>query len=423
MEDVIKRNNAIDKIRDITKEGKLIPFVGAGFSANIQGYPTWSQSVDQIKTRFAGCSAFPTDYLEAYQYAYWKAGEMIDGDILSRLEAGKKTLVNDILRGILQSPLEGLEERRRTLDKKAFDKELEQHDLLRQFKKIYTTNWDRLIEYVCDVRDTRYESYYATIGMHPYGSKYHLNKEITSDNNIVKIIKYHGCISDKKGTSIIASTADYNERISSLYMHPLDQELYWDMREKTIMFIGYSLSDINIKYVMNQVLFEAWRQQDDKDPTQFYLIDFANSVELGDDELNNVLNYWSQCCKFSPVYLFEKSHVYHKIIKLRGDLATKNDKEHDNCITADSKTIKERLTECKAQLVDMAEDDKESFIPIHQMAGYVSDLETLIKSINNDESLLPKTLDLITTSLGSIIGRMRKESITNFLKYITSNNN
>ena len=50
MEDVIKRNNAIDRIRDITKEGKLIPFVGAGFSANIQGYPTWSQSVDRVVT-------------------------------------------------------------------------------------------------------------------------------------------------------------------------------------------------------------------------------------------------------------------------------------------------------------------------------------------------------------------------------------
>ena len=414
----IGREDALRAIKDAANAGRLIPFVGAGFSANIKGYPSWKESVKLLKKRIPGCGFFSDsdDFLEAYQYAYWyKGGDQ--ADVYKRLASGKNQLFDGFLGQTLMKPLKELEDRRIKTGIDVLKTDLRQHDLLTEFfNKIYTTNWDTLIEYTCKIKRREYGSYFAQIGEYSYGSKYRLNQDISTEVDKVKIIKYHGSIEDKTCTSIVASTADYHERISSLYVHPLDQELYWDMRENVIMFIGYSLSDINIKYVMNQVLFEAWRQKDVPYKSQFYLIDLACKKNPSE----SVVDYWRKCCEFTTVYLFEKDHVYNDLERIIQDWEQECGNKHNNCKRSHKPSFTKRLMECKTAIKDLGNVGKRKFIPILDPSSYIVEVEEIINKIDNRGiRVIPKEeRESIKFELYGLINKMRKEAITNFLEYI-----
>lgn len=308
----------IETIRKEVEAEKVIPFIGAGFSANL-GLPMWNEAVKRMfgklqKDYRIKVETFSNDNLEAFQYAYWAFGkkECPDAAISDMLVCGKKKLREDFLVEATKSPP--------VLGDDDFKRKYSQHiALVDRFKKIYTTNWDELIEVTCKKQKKKYKKYYAIIKDHAYGSKYQqieiesgaLDNDAQNDDGMIHIYKYHGCISDATASSLIASSADYHERIAVLNEHPLDQELYWDMREKSIMFIGYSLSDINIKYVINQVLFAAWRPNVTNHQSKFYVISFDYPPPKG----SKLLEYRNECVKIIPVYLFHKGHCYHRLIK------------------------------------------------------------------------------------------------------------
>lgn len=419
MSDNTNRNVVINAIKEKVREEKLIPFVGAGFSANIEGYPSWRRSVEMLEERCSGCKEFTNDFLEAYQYAYWESGKEVScKEVSTILDRGKKELRKSFLCPTLNKPIERL--KRQT--SMSLKNELKQHVLLvSNFKKIYTTNWDTLIEFTCNKARIPYKSHFAKIGRYSYGSKYYLNKEISNTSNTdkcVNIIKYHGCVTDKSATSIIASSADYHERISSLYVHPLDQELYWDMREKAIMFIGYSLNDVNIRYVMNQVLFEAWRQPNNPENATFYLI------ELGKPQMSKVLDYRHDCNMITPVYLFDENHFYHKVVKMKDDIENEKNRGetgwHNNCNSLqwkiDNNERRNRVNDIIATIENRYEhENKDGFLPLKNPDVYKDKLSQLmIINMQLDEGL--------DEELGELIKEMRREAIIRFLEYITNKN-
>ncbi|RLA71278.1 MAG: Sir2 family NAD-dependent protein deacetylase, partial [Epsilonproteobacteria bacterium] len=111
------------------------------------------------------------------------------------------------------------------------------------FPIIYTTNYDNSIEMA-----------------HKYYKKDFVKvasvKDIRCiDNNKKQIIKFHGDFSDDN--SIVLTESSYFDRLD--FDTPLDIKFRSDVLGKSILFIGYSLSDINIRFIFYK-LTKIWEE-------------------------------------------------------------------------------------------------------------------------------------------------------------------
>jgi hypothetical protein len=109
------------------------------------------------------------------------------------------------------------------------------------FPIIYTTNFDRNLE-------TAFELYGKDF------VKIVNAKDIARiREGVPQIVKFHGDFDDDK--SIVIAETDYMDRLS--FESPLDIKFRSDALGKTILFIGYSLSDLNIRFLLHR-LWKMW---------------------------------------------------------------------------------------------------------------------------------------------------------------------
>ncbi len=78
---------------------------------------------------------------------------------------------------------------------------------------------------------------------------------IHARNDDVQIVKFHGDFDDDN--SIVLTESSYFERLS--FESPLDIKLRADALGKTILFVGYSLSDINMRLLFYK-LHKLWQE-------------------------------------------------------------------------------------------------------------------------------------------------------------------
>ena len=122
-------------------------------------------------------------------------------------------------------------------------KESKIHEIIANsnFPLIYTTNYDRWIENAFEV----------------YGKPFHKIVNIGDlarvDDESTEIIKFHGDFEDDE--SIVLDETSYFKRLE--FETPLDIKLRSDILGKTVLFIGYSLSDINIRLLFYK-LSKMW---------------------------------------------------------------------------------------------------------------------------------------------------------------------
>lgn len=193
------------------KAKRLIPFVGAGFS-RVFNLPTWSELIDQV----AGHTGFDPEIARLY------------GDFLQLAE-------------FLYIQQNGLAKLRSELDK-IFNSpainvaKSEAHLLLTKLNAltIYTTNWDNIIERAFDHMSK------------PYNKIVTVHDLQNAKPGCTSIVKFHGDFSSNDD-SLIFTESSYFERLS--FESPLDILLRADMLGNTLLFVGYSLSDINIRYM------------------------------------------------------------------------------------------------------------------------------------------------------------------------------
>jgi hypothetical protein len=196
---------------DAAKAKRLIPFIGAGFS-RVFNLPTWSELIDQI----AGLTGFAPEIARLY------------GDFLQLAE-------------FLYIQHNGLAKLRSELDKvfnsSAIDVTTSKaHLLLPELMApvIYTTNWDNLIERsFTQVR----QQHNKIVTVHDL---LHANPDWPS------IVKFHGDFTSNDD-SLVFTESSYFARLD--FESPLDIRLRADMLGHTLLFLGYSLSDINIRYM------------------------------------------------------------------------------------------------------------------------------------------------------------------------------
>jgi SIR2-like domain len=111
------------------------------------------------------------------------------------------------------------------------------------FKTIYTTNYDRNIEASFDVCGQDFAKI-ANAG-----------DLARADPSQTHIIKFHGDFEDID--SLVITETDFFDRLR--FESALDIKLRADALDKTVLFIGYSMSDIHIRLLLHH-LWRTWQR-------------------------------------------------------------------------------------------------------------------------------------------------------------------
>jgi len=200
-------------IQDIVQKlrrNKLIPFVGAGMSKPL-GLPDWDDLVEEVAIR---TDQDPKtikeirDLLVAIEYLFIKGAADAD-DVLAKIVDKDPVPVS------------------RT------------HECLAAFDApvLYTTNWDNIIE-----------GTYDRLGK-PYNLVEKAADFLCIDSCRPIIIKYHGSLHHPH--TLVVTESDFYERFGT--DSPFDIRLRSDLMEKSLLFLGYSLRDYNVRYLWNRV--------------------------------------------------------------------------------------------------------------------------------------------------------------------------
>lgn len=242
--------NIPSTLLEAISQKKVVLFAGAGVSMNLN-LPSWGKLIEQIAAEL--CIEHELfeqqgNFLELAEFF-----EIQKGSINPLVDWMKKNfLVSD---GVIKAS--------------------EVHELIVQldFEKIYTTNYDNCIE---RAHDLFFKNYIKIAGPQDF-------HEIRQ--GVTQIIKYHGDLSDVN--SIVLTESSYFDRLS--LNHPLDLKLQSDTLGRSILFIGYSLSDIDVRYLLNRIQ-KQWngKIEDLHIPKSYVLLSKVTEVQKNILESRNI---------------------------------------------------------------------------------------------------------------------------------------
>lgn len=244
-------------IRDIANsiiEKKLVVFVGSGVSESI-GMAGWSKLTEDLakELQFDNKDIFTSlgDNLELSEYYSLEKSNYVKQIVkyfknhISIAEIEKK-IRNSIIYKIIANL---------------------------NIDTIYTTNYEDVIERAFNIHNPS-RNYYTMYDLET------LNKSKASD---VEIVKLHGDLNKPEG--IVLTQTSYYKRFD--FEDCLDIKLRNDLLTKSVLFIGYSFSDSNIKYMMHK-LNSTWEGQDMKcRPKSYIFLTENNPVQRKIIEKNN----------------------------------------------------------------------------------------------------------------------------------------
>jgi hypothetical protein len=195
-------------------------FVGAGVSMNL-GVPSWAELTAHIAARLghdpAEFARLGDDRTLAEYYAL-RAGSI--GALRSWMDvewhrdAERKVRASDIHRLIVEL----------------------------RFPVIYTTNYDRYLELAHDAYGVRYTKVSNLGGLAP------------PEPGVTQIVKFHGDFDDDG--SVVLTESSHFERLAP--DGPLDLKLRADLLGRVALFVGYSVSDVGVRYLLYR-LHKLWR--------------------------------------------------------------------------------------------------------------------------------------------------------------------
>lgn len=225
---------------DAANERKIIPFVGAGFSKNISAsMPNWREVMNIVAKALAydpDVLGLHGDYLQIAQYLKIR---------------GKEGVVYSDLQNLFHAPTMSVSASR-------------PHRLLPYIDTpaIFTTNWDYWIE-----RSFEYEgvSYVKVVNSRDFYERevvapglsvtaaplYDANRRarILREYPATTVVKFHGDFTDHQ--SIVFAEDKYFDRMA--FEDPLDIFLRSEILGRAVLFIGYSFTDRNIRFIWHRL--------------------------------------------------------------------------------------------------------------------------------------------------------------------------
>mgnify|MGYP001342048233 CR=1 FL=1 len=224
------------------RERRTILFVGAGVSMSI-GLPSWQSFIERMVSELE---------LEP---------ELVGGpDSTYQILAEYYRLKHGSI-----GPLRSWMDRNWAVPRERVAKS-RLHELIvtLDFPIIYTTNYDRNLETAFEIHGK------------PFVKVANARDLTKATDDVTQIIKYHGDFDDD--ASLVLAETDYFERLS--FDSPLDVKFRADALGRTILFIGYSMSDMNIRLLLHR-LWQTWRQSGyEKDrPRSFVFMPKPNEIQ------------------------------------------------------------------------------------------------------------------------------------------------
>jgi hypothetical protein len=232
----------IDDLAGAIRERRAILFAGAGVSMSV-GLPSWREFIehliDELKLDRAAFDGQEPSYQTLAEYYRIKHGSV--GPLRSWMD--RKWSV--------------AEERVRESAVHRLIVELD-------FPIIYTTNYDNNLEVAFRLHNRGYVKVANARDVAKTG------------NGVTEIVKFHGDFEDDQ--SLVIAETDYFERLS--FDSPLDIKFRADALGRTILFIGYSMSDMNIRLLLHR-LWQTWRKSgyERSRPTPYVFMTHRDEVQ------------------------------------------------------------------------------------------------------------------------------------------------
>lgn len=209
----------MDELISSYKDGNVILFVGAGVSKNL-GLPTWSELIDHIAEELGYDPEIYKSFGESLALAeYYRVKKGSIGPLRSWMDTNWHSDKVDLASSGI-------------------------HKLIAnsKFPMIYTTNYDRWIEKSFDLYNIRHTKIAGVSDIHQI------------KDGVTQIIKFHGDFDNDD--SIVLDESSYYERLE--FETPLDIKLRSDVLGKSVLFIGYSLADVNLRFLFYK-LAKLWK--------------------------------------------------------------------------------------------------------------------------------------------------------------------
>ncbi len=227
---------------DAIKRRHAILFVGAGVSMAV-GLPSWQNFVDHLLKELDLSPDVIDGMNDGYQmlaeFYRLKQGGM--GPLRSWLDRNWKVAADRVAESKLHKLIVELD-----------------------FPTIYTTNYDRNLETAFEV----HKKHYAKIA--------NAKQMADAADGVTHIVKYHGDFDDD--ASLVLTETDFLNRLS--FDSPLDIKFRADALARTILFIGYSMSDPNIRLLLHGI-WQTWERSGHRDhrPRSFVFMPSSNPVQ------------------------------------------------------------------------------------------------------------------------------------------------
>lgn len=202
----------LDMLAREIRDRRVILFVGAGLSRPL-GLPSWGQLIEHMAEELDFDPAVlvgpGADYLQVAEFYKLRKGSI--GDLRSWMDRSWNVTDEKLLASKVHGQIVDL-----------------------GFPLIYTTNYDSNLERAFRLRGHNVSKIASVVDI----------ADAKPDHT--HVVKFHGDFSDDN--SLVVTESDYFERLE--FESPLDLKLRSDVLGRTILFVGYSLRDLNLRLLL-----------------------------------------------------------------------------------------------------------------------------------------------------------------------------
>lgn len=218
---IYNNEDIIAELKERIRKKQVMLFAGAGLSANVRindkATPQWKDLLEEMAKKvgydFDVLSMYG-DFLQVAEYIRLKSEEQSGSwNVQEFINAEESEMIREAVRSC----------------------EIFKHIKELDFPIIYTTNYDTFFENLYQDYKLTVVSSPKDLGMITEGKK--------------QLVKFHGSVTEPE--NIVLSESAYFNRID--LRTPLDLKFQVDVMTRSVLFIGYSLSDVNVRLVLYKI--------------------------------------------------------------------------------------------------------------------------------------------------------------------------